>query len=155
MFVTDFSLCTDTSAPSLTKDTTVENHNGSGIQQLRAVAGLCNGAKFDTQSTDLNSERRIFGDATDQACLRFSETLGSVTELYKHWTTYFELAFDSKNKFMIKAFMSANSQGPSMCLSTSEAKDFNSGNMYVPPWFIGASFDNFTAFLLLRVLQTS
>jgi sodium/potassium-transporting ATPase subunit alpha len=132
MFVTDYSLCTDACSPSLTKENTVQN-DGSGIQQLRAVAGLCNGAEFDTESTSPSSEQRIFGDATDQASLRFSETLGSVTELRKHWKPYFELAFDSKNKFMIKAFTSANAQGLTMCLSTAEAKEFKADNMYVPP----------------------
>lgn len=131
MFVTDYSLCTDAGSPSLTMEHVAQN-NGSVIQQLRAVSGLCNGAEFDTESTGLGSERRIFGDATDQATLRFSEALGSVTELRRHWKTYFELAFDSKNKFMIKAFTSANAQGLTMCLSAAEARDFKSGNMYVP-----------------------
>jgi sodium/potassium-transporting ATPase subunit alpha len=47
-------------------------------------------------------ERKIAGDATDQAVLRFSESLGPVHDLQQLWKRTFELAFNSKNKFMIR-----------------------------------------------------
>jgi sodium/potassium-transporting ATPase subunit alpha len=50
--------------------------------QLWHVAGLCCSAKFDADTLDRPlAERRILGDATDQATLRFAETLGSVDTL--------------------------------------------------------------------------
>ena len=47
-------------------------------------------------------ERKINGDATDQAVLRLSESLGSVAQLRQDWKKIFEIAFNSKNKFMIR-----------------------------------------------------
>ncbi|KAJ5719809.1 hypothetical protein N7493_007387 [Penicillium malachiteum] len=77
--------------------------NDPVLRQVQAVTGLCNEGQFDTESAHaLLSERRIFVDATDQAILRFSESLGSVTELRKSWQTIFTVGFDSKNKFMIR-----------------------------------------------------
>jgi sodium/potassium-transporting ATPase subunit alpha len=42
------------------------------------------------------SERKIAGDATDQAALRFSESLGPVRDLQQPWRRTFEPAFNSK-----------------------------------------------------------
>jgi sodium/potassium-transporting ATPase subunit alpha len=48
------------------------------------------------------AERKINGDATDQALLRLSESLGSVAELRRDYKKVFEIAFNSKNKFMVR-----------------------------------------------------
>lgn len=53
-------------------------------------------------------ERKINGDATDQAVLRLSESLGSVAQLRQDWKKIFEIAFNSKNKFMIRIMAPAN-----------------------------------------------
>ncbi|TGJ78132.1 hypothetical protein E0Z10_g10631 [Xylaria hypoxylon] len=51
----------------------------TGVTQVRAIAALCNAAEFDAATIDMPpEERQVFGDATDQAILRFSERLGSV-----------------------------------------------------------------------------
>jgi sodium/potassium-transporting ATPase subunit alpha len=102
----------------------------SSLQQLRAMGALCNAAEFDqgTATTSLR-DRRIFGDATDQAVLRFSESLGSVDAVRKLWKLFFDLAFDSKNKFMIKAFTAADSQSPRSWLTETETRDFGTGDM--------------------------
>lgn len=103
-----------------------------GLKQIQAITGLCNSADFDTdsQSTPL-IDRHIFGDATDQAALRFSESLGSISELRAHWSLVFELAFDSKNKFMARAFTISEPNGFATCLPAREAENFKPGSMYV------------------------
>lgn len=96
------------------------------IDQLRAVAGICNAGQFDAASAHLHlNDRRINGDATDQAILRLSEHIGPVAELRQMWTKKFELAFNSKNKFMITVLSLAEQQGLNVALSTREAQAFN------------------------------
>jgi sodium/potassium-transporting ATPase subunit alpha len=73
------------------------------MDELRMLAGLCNSGEFDAATMHLPiSERKINGDATDQAVLRLAESLGSVAELRRDWKKVFEIAFNSKNKFMIR-----------------------------------------------------
>lgn len=73
------------------------------INQVRILGGLCNSGEFDAATMHLPiAERKINGDATDQAVLRLSESLGSVAELRRDWKKVFEIAFNSKNKFMIR-----------------------------------------------------
>lgn len=75
----------------------------SAIEQLRTIAGLCNAGEFDATTRHLPlAQRKIHGGATDQALLRFAESLGSVSELGRCWQTKFGLPFNSKNKFMIR-----------------------------------------------------
>ncbi|KAJ4357538.1 uncharacterized protein N0V89_002114 [Didymosphaeria variabile] len=83
------------------------------MEDLRLLSGLCNAGEFDAATMHLPiSERRINGDATDQTILRFSEGLGSVAELRQTYKKVFEIAFNSKNKFMVRLIMPA-SQGAS------------------------------------------
>jgi sodium/potassium-transporting ATPase subunit alpha len=73
------------------------------IDQLRIVAGLCNSGEFDASTMhEPLHERKINGDATDQAILRLSESLGSVAKLRQDWKKVFEISFNSKNKFMVR-----------------------------------------------------
>ncbi|GJN74018.1 hypothetical protein PLICBS_008102 [Purpureocillium lilacinum] len=126
MSVADCALNTTTFTPESAKDEVALKRN-SGLEQLRAVAGLCNAASFDAETLSRPlAERRIFGDATDQASLRFAEGLGPVSDLNKAWKSIFELAFDSKNKFMAKAFTLSTSNGLGISLSSSEATNFKS-----------------------------
>jgi len=72
------------------------------LQQLHVVAGLCNAAQFDAATLVLPiSERKINGDATDTAILRFAEELGPVNDLTSNWKREFDLPFNSKNKYMV------------------------------------------------------
>lgn len=90
----------------------------ASIGQLRLVSGLCNAAEFDASTLNRPIHLvKIYGDPTDQATLRLSETLGSVNELREGWRKNFEIAFNSKNKFMIRV-MSSGSQ---------TSKDTNAG----------------------------
>lgn len=99
----------------------------NAVEQLRAIAGLCNSGEFDASTSNLPlHERKINGDATDQAVLRFSESLGPVTEFRGSWKKTFELAFNSKNKFMIRTFSLFQNEGLHTALSASEASAFKS-----------------------------
>src|SRR5215469_3412489 len=112
MFVTECSICTMDLTPKRTLDEMATKGEGSGICQMQAVAGLCNAAEFDAATVNLPiHERIVHGDATDQAILRFSETLGSVRDLRRPWKKINELAFNSKNKFMIRTFQLAEPRG--------------------------------------------
>ncbi len=114
MFVTECSVGTKKMTPEeahehmeATKDT-----KNNSVAQLRAIAGLCNASEFDAATYHLPlAERKIAGDATDQAVFRFSESLGPVRDLQLFWKKTFELAFNSKNKFMIRTLALADPVG--------------------------------------------
>lgn len=69
-------------------------------------------------------ERKINGDATDQAILRFSESLGPVSELRQMWKKTFELAFNSKNKYMVRTLELVQEKGLELALPSMEASSF-------------------------------
>jgi sodium/potassium-transporting ATPase subunit alpha len=123
MFVTDCLVGTATFTPESAK-------GQAGTLQLRAVAGLCNAAEFDAASAKLPlHERIIFGDATDQAILRLSESLGPVSDLRHLWKKTYELAFSSKNKFMIRTFSLAEPEGLDLALSPAETQEFKQADV--------------------------
>ena len=96
-----------------------------GLGQLRAMAGLCNAAEFDAATNHLPlSQRRIHGDATDQAILRFSERFGSVSEIRQGWKRTYELGFNSKNKYMVRTFNLFKNGSLADTLSHAEAETF-------------------------------
>ncbi|OXV12000.1 hypothetical protein Egran_00239 [Elaphomyces granulatus] len=130
MFVTDCLVDTATFTPESARHETVIEGKAAGTRQLRAVTGLCNAAEFDATSAKLPlHERIIYGDATDQAILRLSETLGSVVDLRHMWKKTYELAFNSKNKFMIRTFSLAEPEGLDFALSPAEAKEFKQADV--------------------------
>lgn len=97
----------------------------NSVSQLRTIAGLCNSGNFDAATYHLPlHDRKIHGDATDQAILRFSESLGPVTETRESWVKTFEIAFNSKNKYMIRTFTLADRTGLDLALSLTEANEF-------------------------------
>lgn len=101
------------------------NSDQNAISQLRAIGGLCNSGEFDASAYHMPlNERKMHGDATDQAVLRFSESLGPVSELKEAWIKTFELAFNSKNKFMIRTFILAHKMGLDQVLPFEERGKF-------------------------------
>jgi sodium/potassium-transporting ATPase subunit alpha len=103
----------------------VENGRSNAVSQLRSLAGLCNAGEFDAATMKLPlHERKINGDATDQAILRFSESLGPVSELRQMWKKTFELAFNSKNKYMIRTLELVQDKGLELALPSTEASTF-------------------------------
>jgi sodium/potassium-transporting ATPase subunit alpha len=100
------------------------------IIQLRALAALCNASEFDAATKDAPlADRRIFGDATDQAVLRFAEFVdpSSVDYLRACWNKIYDLAFNSKNKFMIRCFSCVRTEAVPTTLS--KETSFNSDDM--------------------------
>ena len=79
------------------------------LAELATIAGVCNDAEFDVTTTNLPLEqRRLLGDATDQAVLRFAEGIYSVSDMRYEWRSIFKLPFNSKNKFMLNVVQPAH-----------------------------------------------
>ena len=99
------------------------------IKQLRAVSAICNAGEFDVTTISLPlADRTIIGDATDQAVLRFSESLGAVQETRNKWRKRFDLSFNSKNKFMIRVNSLVTADGLEDALPAIEASNFDHEN---------------------------
>ncbi|KAA8564076.1 hypothetical protein EYC84_012064 [Monilinia fructicola] len=128
MFVTECSMGTHTMTPQTARDEMMSSGRGkTAISQMRAIAGLCNPGEFDASSVHLPlPERKINGDATDQAVLRFSESLGPVSALRNAWRKTFELAFNSKNKYMLRTLALTEPSGLTYALPEAEAASFGS-----------------------------
>jgi sodium/potassium-transporting ATPase subunit alpha len=96
--VLDKGYTTDEARLAITKGDDQE-----ALQQLHVVAGLCNAATFDAATLSAPvSQRKINGDATDSAILRFAEEMKSVQVMAQNWKLEFELPFNSKNKYMVR-----------------------------------------------------
>ncbi|KAJ6535770.1 calcium ATPase transmembrane domain M-containing protein [Mycena capillaripes] len=84
---------------------------GPGVAWLLKVARLCNGAQFldqDDDGADAPDQRRVKGDATDSAILRFTELFNTaddagidVPALTASHDTLYTIPFNSKNKWML------------------------------------------------------
>ena len=135
MSVTECSIGTKTMTPQSAREEMINirhDHNIStnAVDQLRAIAGLCNSGEFDAATGNLPlQERKINGDATDKAILKFSEELGSVSELKRFWKKTFELAFNSKNKFMIRTFSLVDTEGLKYTLPLGEECHYSSEDL--------------------------
>lgn len=72
------------------------------LRSLAVVSSVCNDAQFDAATTSLPiADRKVNGDATDSAILRFAESMTPVAGLRDAWRIIFKIAFNSKNKFAI------------------------------------------------------
>ena len=108
----------------------LDGDSSNPVDQLRALAGLCNSGEFDASLSDVPlTERKINGDATDQAILRFSERLGAVSELRSLWKKHFEIAFNSKNKFMLRTLSLVEPRGLTTALSAQEIRDWGENDL--------------------------
>lgn len=84
--------------------------NSEGLRQLANASAVCNEAEFDASTMDLPiADRKVNGDATDSAILRFAESMSLVSELRMAWRSIFKVAFNSKNKFAIHVAKSETS----------------------------------------------
>ncbi|KAF4595445.1 ATPase, P-type, transmembrane domain protein [Ophiocordyceps camponoti-floridani] len=100
--------------------------------QLGALAALCNAAEMDVAQSDVPLDQRaVFGDATDTAILRFSESLAenNVGFYRSSWQRVFELAFNSKNKFMIRCFALTRRDALGSTLDRASADGFAEGDL--------------------------
>lgn len=126
----------------------------TGVEQVRALAALCNAAEFDAATNHLPvEERRVYGDATDQAILRFSERFGSVHHMRQCWQKTYDLAFNSKNKYMIRTFSMFKSDCLHQTLPLAEADAFKGNDVYVgnrPDPFIGSMLTSSSSLLTIK-----
>ncbi|KAH9172572.1 sodium-potassium ATPase [Lactarius sanguifluus] len=83
-------------------------------RQLATVAALCNAASFEGSPSDSN--RKINGDATDSALLKFADfLLASVDAARSRWRHVHKMAFNSKTKYMLtlsEPVPPTNNEGP-------------------------------------------
>ncbi|KIE01664.1 ATPase, P-type, transmembrane domain protein, partial [Metarhizium majus ARSEF 297] len=100
--------------------------------QLAALGALCNGAEMDAAQADVPvAKRHVFGDATDTAILKFSESVaqGNVAYFRSCWQKVFELAFNSKSKFMIRCFTIARPEALDRTLTVQDASRFQGNDL--------------------------
>ncbi|KAL1412745.1 hypothetical protein Q8F55_000492 [Vanrija albida] len=104
MTVTNAAVLDDEFPTLEARDRLVANvPTADNVRQLAAVAGVCNAALFDEATLDQPiGLRRVNGDATDSAILRFAEFLRPVKESNADWNEVFKVNFNSKTKFMLK-----------------------------------------------------
>jgi sodium/potassium-transporting ATPase subunit alpha len=136
MIITQCMVGIEKMSAEAARDTLVINQRtapqNKSIEQLQVVTALCNAGQFDAASRKLPlAEKIIHGDATDQAILRFSESLSSVSEVRRCWQCVYDLAFNSKNKYMIKVFRLSHPDGLESALPTDTASTFKPKDMYV------------------------
>ncbi|KAK5995373.1 Sodium/potassium-transporting ATPase subunit alpha-A [Cladobotryum mycophilum] len=109
------------------------NRTTSVVGQLGAMSALCNAAELDASAgPDVPaSQKKVFGDATDTAILRFSEELetGNVSYFRACWQKVFELAFNSKNKFMIRCFTNSRPEAVEQTMPWEAAQVFKPTDM--------------------------
>ncbi|KAL7800286.1 putative H /K ATPase alpha subunit [Trichoderma ceciliae] len=126
MTVTDCAVASENMTVSEAKAIKVDD-TSSPVTQLGALSALCNAAELDAASPNVPAaQRKVFGDATDTAILRFSESLkdDNVAYFRSCWQRVFELAFNSKNKFMIRCFTIGRNVALSHTLTAEEAAKF-------------------------------
>ena len=84
----------------------------ASLGELAIIGAMCNAGEFDASTSHLPLEdRKIFGDAIDQAILRFVEGLHPVSSTRSCWKAIHKIPFNSKNKFMVYAVQPAD-KGP-------------------------------------------
>lgn len=94
------------------------------LDQLATLGALCNAAEFDASTADAPIvDRKINGDATDSAILRFAESLTAVSDVRGVWTSIFQVAFNSKNKYAINVARSDAGLGEGAMLMIKGAPD--------------------------------
>ena len=60
------------------------------LSTVSRLGSVCNAGEFDVATVNKPLEsRKVFGDATDQAVLRFAESIGSVSKNRSDWKNVF------------------------------------------------------------------
>lgn len=98
---------------------------GACLGELSTIGSVCNAGEFDVATINQPLEdRNVFGDATDQAILRFAESMTSVAESRSRWRNVYRIPFNSRNKFMAQVVTpELESEGASMLLAIKGAPD--------------------------------
>ncbi|KAI8351050.1 putative K, P-type ATPase [Mortierella sp. GBAus27b] len=75
------------------------------LRQLQLATLLCNNAKFEEETIHQPiAERKVLGDATDSALLRFSAQVSETTLLASCFERTHEIPFNSRNKWMMAVY---------------------------------------------------
>jgi sodium/potassium-transporting ATPase subunit alpha len=94
------------------------------LRTLANLSAVCNAAEFDASTvTKPLAERKINGDATDSAILRFAEFMTPVSSLRAYWRTIYQVTFNSKNKFAINVVQSDTAPEEGVVLMIKGAPD--------------------------------
>nr|OQO31842.1 hypothetical protein B0A51_00848 [Rachicladosporium sp. CCFEE 5018] len=98
--------------------------DGKPLRELARIGAVCNAAEFDasTVSEPLES-RKVNGDATDTAILRFTESITVVSSLRSAWRSIYQVTFNSKNKFAINVVRSKSEKEEGTVLMIKGAPD--------------------------------
>ncbi|KAF9928676.1 hypothetical protein FBU30_002197 [Linnemannia zychae] len=81
-----------------------DDHLSLSLRQLQLATLLCNNAKFDSETMHLPLlERKVLGDATDSALLRFAYQVSDTSALEPCFERTYEIPFNSRNKWMMTA----------------------------------------------------
>ncbi|KAF9912361.1 hypothetical protein EC991_011053 [Linnemannia zychae] len=123
MFVTNFAFLDNESTPEeaharLEKETRPnslpqpdDSPSVLALRQLQLATLLCNNAKFDNESMALPiPERKIHGDATDSALLRFGSQVADSSVLEGCFERTQEIPFNSRNKWMMAVYQGSAAQ---------------------------------------------
>ncbi|KAG0269640.1 hypothetical protein BGZ95_001997 [Linnemannia exigua] len=123
MFVTNFAFLDNESTPEeaharLEKETRPnslpqldDSPSILALRQLQLATLLCNNAKFDNDSMALPiPERKIHGDATDSALLRFGSQVADSSVLEGCFERTQEIPFNSRNKWMMAVYQGSATQ---------------------------------------------
>ncbi|KAK3829340.1 MAG: hypothetical protein J3Q66DRAFT_379952 [Benniella sp.] len=98
------------------------------IRQLQLATLLCNNAKFDNETNGLPvTERKILGDATDSALLRFGAQVSETTALSACFERTFEIPFNSRSKWMMAVYQ-GTTQHPDVIKTLFGSNMMNAGN---------------------------
>ncbi len=99
MHVEDAAVFDSQFTPTSLRDTLVTSslQQRENLNQLPAISAICNSATM-TNVGDASETmgRKIMGDATDTAILRFSDQVGSSEQYREPWNEVFKVSFNSK-----------------------------------------------------------
>lgn len=81
----------------------------NALVEFAQISALCNEGEFDAATKHLPiEERKVFGNVTDQAILRFADQIQPVSDTRNDWVSVHKVPFNSKNKFMINIVRQSN-----------------------------------------------
>ncbi|KAG0334702.1 hypothetical protein BG004_000307 [Podila humilis] len=123
MFVTNLAFLDQESTPEeahvkIEKETrpnslpdVVDSPHILALRQLQLATLLCNNATFEQETMNLPiAERRVIGDATDSALLRFAHQLSDTENLSSCFERTMEIPFNSRNKWMMSVYEGSKKQ---------------------------------------------
>ncbi|KAF9436246.1 hypothetical protein BGZ76_004474 [Entomortierella beljakovae] len=88
-----------------------DDHLILSLRQLQLATLLCNNSQFDSESVHLPlCERKVLGDATDGALLRFCKYVSETSVLSTCFERTFEIPFNSRNKWMMTVYQGSSQQ---------------------------------------------